>query len=126
MDDDERELADAWVDQIDDVARLRQLLKDKAHQLFLAIEAKNAVRDEYVHRLEEQRLKMHAAQARAERLEANLEGRKATEERLRHRLRREVERNDQRLAWLAEALGVAVPDRRRWRGLLAIVRGLRP
>lgn len=117
-----QQITDAWVDAIDDVGRLRALVKDKSNRLTSMVEKLDEIRWHYEERelrLRDSEEKHRKLALRLERLHQQQTKVIAKRERMLHTL---TVRADRRLKHLAVMLGVEVPNKRAWKVLIDMVR----
>lgn len=120
-----QQITDSWVDAIDDVGRLRALVKDKSNRLTSMVEKLDEIRWHY----EERELRLRESEERhrsiSDRLTRTCEHQArviSKRERMLHTLTVRAER---RLKHLAKMLGVEVPNKRAWKVLIDMVRAKR-
>ena len=121
-----QQVAESWVDAIDDVHRLRELVKDKSRRLQSMVERLDEIKWHYDER-DRMRAEEHAALMAETKRHRQAWQRKATGaanriQKLTHQLRKAETQSAERLQHMARVLGVSMPLRSQWRSLLKTLR----
>ena len=121
-----QQVAESWVDAIDDVHRLRELVKDKSRRLQSMVERLDEIKWHYDER-DRMRAEEHAALMAETKRHRQAWQRRATGDvkriqKLTHLLHKADTQLQERLQQMARALGVDVPSRRAWSSLIKTLR----
>ena len=121
-----QQIAESWVDAIDDVNRLRELVKDKSRRLQSMVERLDEIKWHYDER-DRMRAEEHAVLMIETKRHRQAWQRKATGaanriHKLTHQLRKAETQSAERLQQMARVLGVSMPLRSQWRSLLKTLR----